>query len=127
VIEKALKLEPSRARTLYLLGQLYVSRREEAKAIPYLKKALQFDANLLEAHATLGKAYLRAGRPDAAVAELEKALSLDFYGDLHYLLAQAYRDSGKAELARAALSQSEEMRKKSVARDRDKLERWMRN
>ena len=127
VIEKALKLEPSRARTLYLLGQLYVSRREEAKAIPYLKKALQFDANLLEARATLGKAYLRAGRPDAAVAELEKALSLDFYGDLHYLLAQAYRDSGKAELARAALSQSEEMRKKSVARDRDKLERWMKN
>jgi tetratricopeptide (TPR) repeat protein len=126
-LEKALKLEPSRARTLYLLGQLYVTGREQEKAIPYLQKALRYDANLLEARATLGKAYLRAGKPDAAVTELEKALSLDFYGDLHYLLYQAYRDLGKAEPARAALSRSEEMRKNSVARDRDKLERWMKD
>ncbi|PYU92985.1 MAG: hypothetical protein DMG08_11300 [Acidobacteria bacterium] len=124
-LEKALKLEPSRPRTLYLLGQLYVTGREQEKAIPYLQKALRYDANLLEARATLGKAYLRAGRPGAAVSELEKALSLDFYGDLHYLLYQAYRGLGKVELARSALSRSEEMRKNSVARDRDKLERWL--
>jgi tetratricopeptide (TPR) repeat protein len=126
-LEKALKLEPSRARTLYLLGQLYVTGREQEKAIPYLQKALRYDANLLEARATLGKAYLRAGKPDAAVTELKKALSLDFYGDLHYLLYQAYRDLGKVELARAALNRSGEMRKNSVARDRDKLERWMKD
>jgi tetratricopeptide (TPR) repeat protein len=123
-LERALNLEPSRARALYLLGQLYVTGREQEKAIPYLQKALRFDANLLEAHATLGKAYLRSGRPEAAVIELEKSLSLDFYGDLHYLLYQAYRDLGKAEPARAALRRSEEMRKNSVDRDRDKLERW---
>jgi tetratricopeptide (TPR) repeat protein len=124
-LEKALKLEPSRPRALYLLGRMYVTGREQDKAIPYLQKALRYDANLLEARATLGQAYLRAGRPDAAAAELEKALSFDFYGDLHYLLYRAYRDLGKTDQARTALSQSEEMRKKSVARDRDKLERWM--
>jgi tetratricopeptide (TPR) repeat protein len=58
----------------------------QSKAIPYLQKALRYDANLLEAHASLGKAYLRAGRPDAAVTELEKVLQFDFYGDLHYCL-----------------------------------------
>ena len=104
---------------------MYVTGREQEKAIPYLQKALRYDANLLQARATLGKAYLRAGRPGAAVSELEKALSLDFYGDLHYLLYQAYRGLGKVELARSALSRSEEMRKNSVARDRDKLERWL--
>jgi tetratricopeptide (TPR) repeat protein len=126
-LEQALKLEPLRPRTLYLFGQLYLTGREQEKAIPYLQKALRYDANLLEARASLGKAYLRAGRPEAAASELEKALPLDFYGDLHYLLYQAYRDLGKVELARAALSRSEEMRKSSVARDRDKLERWMKN
>ena len=126
-LEKALKLEPLRARTLYLLGQLYLTGREQEKAIPYLEKALRYDANLLEARASLGKAYLRAGRPEAAVSELKKAVSVDLYGDLHYLLYQAYRDLGEAKLARAALSRSEEMRKNSVARDRDKLERWMKN
>jgi tetratricopeptide (TPR) repeat protein len=126
-LQEALKLEPLQARTLYLLGQLYVVQREQEKAIPYLQKALRYDANLLEARATLGKAYLRMGRPQDAVAELEKARSIDFYGDLHYLLYQAYRDSGKVELARSALRQSEQMRKSSVARDKEKLERWMKN
>jgi tetratricopeptide (TPR) repeat protein len=126
-LEKALKLEPSRARTLYLLGQLYVSGREQEKAIPYLQKALRYDANLLEARAILGRAYLRAGKPAAAAAQIEKALTLDLYGDLHYLLYRAYHDLGKTELARAALNRSTEMRKNSVARDRDKLERWMKN
>jgi len=67
---------------------------------------------------------VRAG-PAAAIAELQKALSFDFYGDLHFMLYRAYHDLGKTELARAALNRSAEMRKNSVARDRDKLERWM--
>jgi tetratricopeptide (TPR) repeat protein len=126
-LEKTLKLEPSRARALYLLGQLYVNGREQEKGIPYLQKALRYDANLLEARAFLGRAYLRAGKPQAAATEIEKALSLDFYGDLHYLLFRAYKALGKTELARAALKRSGEMRKNSLARDRDKLERWMKN
>lgn len=126
-LAKALKLEPLRARSLYLLGQLHVNERQEEKAIPYLQKAVRYDANLLEARAILGRAYLHAGKPEAAIAEIEKALSLDFYGDLHYLLYRAYHDLGRTEQARAALSRSAEMRKNSVARDRDKLERWMRN
>lgn len=126
-LAKALKLEPSRARSLYLLGQLYVNDRQEEKAIPYLQKAVRYDANLLEARAILGRAYLHQGKPEAAIAEVEKALSLDFYGDLHYLLYRAYHDLGRTEQARAALHRSAEMRKNSVARDRDKLERWMRN
>lgn len=126
-LEKTLKLEPSRARALYLLGQMYVNGREQEKGIPYLQKALRYDANLLEARAFLGRAYLRAGKPQAAAAEIEKALSLDFYGDLHYLLYRAYQALGKTELATAALKRSGEMRKNSVARDRDKLERSMKN
>lgn len=63
--------------------------------------------------------------PAAVAAELEKSISLDHYGDLHYLLYRAYKDLGKAELAQAALSRSAAMRKSSVERDRDKLGRWM--
>jgi tetratricopeptide (TPR) repeat protein len=126
-LEKALKLEPSRARALYLLGQLYANAGEQNKAIQYFQKALRYDANLLEARATLGKAYMRVGKPEAAIAELQKALAFDFYGDMHYMLYRAYRDLGKTELAREALRRSAEMRKNSVARDRDKLERWMKN
>ncbi|MEW5976226.1 MAG: tetratricopeptide repeat protein [Acidobacteriota bacterium] len=126
-LDRALRLEPTRAGALYLMGLLYITKREYNSAITYLVKAVQYDTNLLEARAGLGKAYLRAGRPGAAAHELEKALPLDFYGDLHYLLYQAYRDLGKLEPAQAALNKSEEMRGRSVSRDREKLERWMKN
>ena len=52
---------------------------------------------------------------------------VDFYGDLHYLLFRAYKALGKTALARAALKRLGEMRKNSLDRDRDKLERWMKN
>jgi tetratricopeptide (TPR) repeat protein len=126
-LEKALSLEPTRARALYLLGELYVNGKDEEKAIPYLQKALRYDANLTEAHAYLGRVYLHEGRPAAAAAEVQKALPLDIHGDLHYLLYRAYSDLGKTELAQAALKQSTEMRKGSLERDRDKLDRWMKN
>jgi tetratricopeptide (TPR) repeat protein len=126
-LEKALALEPARARALYLLGQSYVNGHDEAKAIPYLQRALRYDANLTEAHAYLGRAFLHEGKPAQAVAEVEKALPLDIHGDLHYLLSRAYGDLGKTELARAALKKSAEMRKGSLDRDRDKLDRWMKN
>ncbi|MCI0622658.1 MAG: tetratricopeptide repeat protein [Acidobacteria bacterium] len=122
-IETALKLNPTGARTLYLLGRLHLSQREPEKGIPYLQEALRREPALLEARGTLGKAYLRAGRPAEAVNELETALGLDVYGDLHYLLYEAYRKLGKRDLAQQALARSEEMRKTSMARDQAKLTR----
>jgi len=126
-LEKALELEPGRARTLYLLGELYINQRDEQKAILYLRKALRYDANLTEAHAYLARAYLHEGQSADAVAEVQKALALDIHGDLHYLLYQAYSHLGKTDLAQAALKKSVEMRKGSLERDRDKLDRWMKN
>lgn len=126
-LEKALELEPARARTLYLLGELYINQRDEQRAILYLQKALRYDANLTEAHAYLARAYLHEGQSAEAAAEVQKALSLDIHGDLHYLLYQAYTHLGKTDLAQAALKKSVEMRKGSLERDRDKLDRWMKN
>ena len=126
-LEKALMLEPARAHALYLLGELYVKKHDEQEAVACLRKALRYDANLLEAHAYLGRAYLRMGKPAEAEVEIEKALPIDIYGDLHYLLYRACTDLGKTELARAALQKSGEMRRSSVERDRDKLDRWIKN
>jgi len=96
-----------------------VRKSGEQEKVFCIYRRARYDANLMEARATLGKAYMRAGRPAAAIAELQKALSFDFYGDLHFMLYRAYHDLGKTELARAALNRSAEMRKNSVARDRD--------
>lgn len=120
-IETALRLNPSAPRSLYLLGNLYVNQREPAKGIPYLEAALHYDPALTEARPALGKAYLKVGKPDRAIAELEQSSPIDRYGDLHYLLYEAYRDDGKPELAAQALARSQELRRKSAADDQAKI------
>ncbi len=120
-IEKALTLNPGDARGLYLMGRWYVAQRQPQQAITYLQRALRYEPGLLEARAALGKAYLRTGQAALAAAELEKAVVLDRYGDVHYLLYEAYRDLGKKDLAKAALARSQELRRKSAADDQAKI------
>jgi len=120
-VETALRLNPSGARSLYLMGRLYVSQREPEKGIPYLEGALRYDPGLIEARALLGKAYLKAGKAASAAAQLEQAVATDRYGDLHYLLYQAYRQEGKTQLAAQALARSQELRRKSQADDQAKI------
>ena len=120
-MEGALALKPGDARGLYLVGNWYIAERQPQQAIPYLERSLRFDPGLLGARAALGKAYLRTSQAALAAPELKKATALDHYGDLHYLLYEAYRYLGKKDLAQTALAQSQELRQKSLAEDRAKI------
>jgi len=120
-LEKSLHFDPTAARTLYLVGWLYVDERKPAEGIPYLQNALHRDPTLLEARAMLGRAYLHLGNAQLAVPELEKSIELDHYGDLHFLLSQAYRQVGKPKLADQALARSQALRKASAASDQARL------
>ncbi len=110
-------LDPSRTKTLYLLGRLYMLDNENEKAVPYLKRALQLQPNLNEASGILGTAYVRLGQFEDAIPRLEKAAALDHYGNVHYQLYLAYRKLGKAELAQEALARSQDIRRSSLEHD----------
>jgi len=114
-LRKAIELDPGHTRSLYLLGRVYLEQHQTAQSVPYFQAALQRNPGLLEAHAGLGQAYVRSGQPDLAVKELQKAASIDKYGDLHYLLYVAYHKLGKEDLARQALGRSQELRKHTAA------------
>jgi tetratricopeptide (TPR) repeat protein len=116
-LQKALSLDPSRTKALYLLGRLYVLNRENEKALPYLERALRLQPNLNEASGLLGTAYVRMGRYEDAIPKLEKAAALDHFGNLHYQLFLAYRKLGQTELAQKALARSQELRRSSLEHD----------
>lgn len=120
-LEAALRLDPSSAKSLYLLGNLYVYEQQPARGIPYLEAALHYNPTLVEARVSLGRAYLRTGKAALAAAQVEQSLAHDRYGDLHYLLYQAYRAEGKTQLAAQALAQSQAIRRKSEIEDQIKL------
>jgi tetratricopeptide (TPR) repeat protein len=116
-LEKAEALDPSRTKTLYLLGRLYVLDNDNEKAVPVLERALQLQPNLNEAGALLGTAYIRMGKFAEAIPRLEKAAPLDHMGNIHYLLYQAYRKLGEADLAQKALARSQDIRRSSLEHD----------
>ena len=124
-LERALELDGANPSTLYFTGRLHVAKQLHAESIRFFEAALRLDPNLVQARPSLGRAYLRAGRAEEAVAELTKGLALDYYGDIHYSLFQAYRRLGKLDEAKAALDRSTAMRKRSFVRDRGKLDRWI--
>jgi tetratricopeptide (TPR) repeat protein len=120
-LRRAIQLDPGHARSLYLLGRVYLERHEARESVPYFEAALRSNAGLLEARAALGQAYIRLGEDDRAVKELERAASIDAYGDLHYLLYVAYRKLGKSDLAQQALVRSQELRKTTAAAHQSKV------
>ncbi len=126
-LARALELDAANPRTLYLAGRLRVAMQQHEESIRYLEGALRLDPNLVEARPSLGRAFLRAGRFAEAAAQLERGLGLDYYGDIHYSLFQAYRRLGRDEEAERALERSVAMRKSSFARDRGKFDRWIKS
>ena len=93
------------------------------KAIPHLEQAVKLNPDLAPAQASLGRAYLRAGRPREAVPHLKAGVFSDQKGTALYELAQAYKAAGEKALAdqtlrefqqssAAALERSAEMDRK---------------
>ena len=120
-LEKALALDPTRTKSLYLLGRLYVLDHENQKAIPLLSRALKLQPNLEEAGALLGNAYVREGQYAEAVSVLEKSAPIDRYGDVHYQLATAYRKLGKVDQAKKVFELSQEIRRRQLEMDQARI------
>jgi serine/threonine protein kinase/tetratricopeptide (TPR) repeat protein len=60
----------------YSLGQAEHSKGDDAKAIPYLKHAVELDPNFAMAYATLGVAYSNLTQGDLAATYISKAFDL---------------------------------------------------
>jgi Flp pilus assembly protein TadD len=79
-----------------------------ADALPLLRRAVTIAPHCVDCHARLGRALAATGNPQAAVAELMKAVALSPADPkLHYALGHVYlslgmRDKAKAELAISA-------------------------
>jgi tetratricopeptide (TPR) repeat protein len=116
-LEKALTLDPSRTRALYLLGRLYVQNKDNEKALPYLQRALRLQPDFIEANSLLGTVYVRLGQFAEAVPKLEKAAPSDHYGNVHYQLYLAHRKLGHAERAQKELVLSQNLRRSYLERD----------
>ena len=122
LVNSLLEKEPQSAQLNFLAGGILLNQQQANKAISFLKKALEYDSDLLSAHASLGRAYLNLGEAAKAIPHLKSALITDEDGSLHYQLARAYQSTGEGELAKRTRQKYQQIQK-SVQLEKARLEK----
>ena len=110
LLEDSVRLEPERVPILLRLARVRFELGQHEVARDLFQRVLDLDASLAAAHHGLGKVAVAEGDPTAAVAHFSAALEhAPEATSLHYVLAQAYRDLGDLERARAHLERRGEV------------------
>ncbi len=96
---KELDFQPPDAYSLYYLGRIRLQANQRQEAIAFFEKSLAA-GEVLDVRRRLGSAYLALAQGDRAVSFLEESVRVRLEdGDLHYLLARAYKQKGNAAAA----------------------------
>lgn len=101
---QALKDNPSLAEARYYQGLALYDLKRRDEAIREFEQVLNEGGRRPEVYASLGTAYLEAGRIDEAIASLTDGVKLDARPDVMITLARAYRLKGQLARADAALA-----------------------
>jgi len=107
-LNEELKVDPTSAQAEYEIGEIYRKHAQLEEAVPAFRRALQLDPAAVPARLGLAKALRQLDRKREALEALEPARDSDDPG-VHFLLAQIYRDLG-----RAAEAQDEEAKFKKL-------------
>lgn len=126
-------LTPEDPVTNLRLGMALVEARREREALPPLQIAARAPRAGPEAFQYLGRAQLAAGRTAEAIASFERALEIataaatepDRIGRLHYELATALRQAGRAAEAEPHFAEAQRASAARVATERERLARFM--
>jgi arylsulfatase A-like enzyme len=91
----------------FVMGAALARQQQYARAIEYLRHAIELQPDSTWAHYEMGSSLLRTGDYKTAVIHLEIASSrLPDFAEAHSLLAQAYEHLGRAEDAKRERSRS---------------------
>lgn len=106
-LTEAVRLRPKSAEAQNALGEAYSAFHDLQSARGPFEKAVALDPRLAVARVNLGSVLLQLGEPDAAVAHLDRAITLLGHtpdaGYPLYLRAKIYTDHGDVEKAATAL------------------------
>jgi arylsulfatase A-like enzyme/Tfp pilus assembly protein PilF len=111
-LEKALSQDPGNAVVNRNIGTIWMDQQDYARALPYLRKAVELSPNTAMDRYNLGLAYLSSGNIENAKTELEAAVSkstkenLQSLGNLHYTLGAVYSRLGRTDDAKRELRKS---------------------
>jgi tetratricopeptide (TPR) repeat protein len=109
-LERLLPRVPNSFEVHELLGQVYASLSEDAKAIEHLETAVRLEPDSAPARTNLAASLLHSGKPELAGEEFRKALELEPRNfDANHNLGEYYIQSGKIGDAIPLLEKAQEI------------------
>lgn len=107
-----LRLRPNEPRASFNLGDIYLSKGEAAKSIPYLETAWKSFSGEYDTQFALGRAYLATNNYEKAIAHLDSAVKLrPEIAEGFYQLAIALQKSGRLNEAKLAFETTQRLQK----------------
>ncbi len=107
--QQAVALDDAQPIGRLILANVYLwGKREHEQALAEAEQAIALNPNFAQAYAHLGNFLVYAGRPQAAIGMIDRAMRLDPHYPPLYLswLGHAYRLTGQAETAIAILQRA---------------------
>jgi len=93
--ERARRLDPKNAYTLYFLGRVFDAQGETNAAIRSYESEFALGAPVYDTYQRLAVAYLRRGEPKQALQMVQRGLqATPWESSLHYQLARIYQQTG---------------------------------
>jgi tetratricopeptide (TPR) repeat protein len=109
--QQELELDPTHANAAYEIGEIHRKAGRLDTAREYFETALKSYPEFEEALVGLGRTLVALGKPEPAVALLQKAIAIDATSQVaYYQLAQAYRALGNATAQEKALAAFEQLK-----------------
>ena len=113
-LQYVLNANPNDPEANYLMGEVFVSRKQFAEALPLLLKGLHAaPEELPHVHASLSKVYAEGGELSRAIAEIKLALPGDVDGSYHYRLGRLYLQTGDRAASVQVMQQSAKLHREN--------------
>jgi tetratricopeptide (TPR) repeat protein len=109
LLEQIVAKSPDRAEGEFELGDSLFNLGQPELALRHLRRATALSPDAFAIQAMLGRVLLQTGDSQEAAPVLERAAKHDLDGSIHFQLATAYRNLGRADLARQAVARQKEI------------------
>jgi predicted Zn-dependent protease len=117
--QQELQLDPGNANAAYELGEIYRETGDFTQARSSFECALKYYPDFEEAQVGLGRTLIALGKPELALAPLQKAITLNPQDAVsYYQLALAYKAKGNSGEQQKALAEFQRLRSQKEREDK---------
>ena len=121
-LTEVLRRDPNLARAAFTLGDLYLTKGDAKRALPFLEMAARDYPAEFDTRLALGRALLLTGESKRGIEELSAAVKLDdSISDGHFQLGRALMQTGSREEGKRELDRARKLQDAQRAAERERF------